>query len=256
MGIDRFELRKRNHDQAEAKCPSSRLRHDLRLRRLSRRCSSTRSSSPTSRASTSASARARSAASCAGSASAAISKSPRRPTRKWAASASNDDGTRDHHHRHARLRPGPRLAVRAGADRQARRSVRPHQAAARRQRPAGHRRRHRRLALGDARAAPPSSRPPTRSSSRASRSPRTCWKRPPATSNSRPAASPSPAPTARSASWSWRDKLRGGIKLPDGAPPSLDVNARHRGRCRRPSRTACMSPKSRSIRDTGVSRRS
>ena len=54
----------------------------------SRRSSRRRSKSPTGRASTSASARARSAASCAASASAAISKSPRRPTRRWAASAS------------------------------------------------------------------------------------------------------------------------------------------------------------------------
>ena len=37
----------------------------------------------------------------------------------------------------------------------------------------------------------------------ASKSPRMCWKLPPATSNSRAGASSSPAPTARSASWSW-----------------------------------------------------
>ena len=54
---------------------------------------------------------------------------------------------RDHHHRHARLRPGPRRAVRAGADGEARRAVRAHPAAAGRQRRAARRRRHRRLAL-------------------------------------------------------------------------------------------------------------
>ena len=52
-------------------------------------------------------------------------------------------------HRHARLRPGPRLAVRAGAEREARRAVREGAPAAGRQRRAAGRRRHRRLALDD-----------------------------------------------------------------------------------------------------------
>ncbi len=55
----------------------------------------------------------------------------------------------DDHHRHARLRPGPCVALRAGARRPARHSLRAHPAAARRQRPARRGRRHRRLALGD-----------------------------------------------------------------------------------------------------------
>ena len=42
---------------------------------------------------------------------------------------------RHHRHRHARLRPGPRYGLRAGADRETRRSVRPHPPRARRQRP-------------------------------------------------------------------------------------------------------------------------
>ncbi len=49
-------------------------------------------------------------------------------------------------HRHARLRPGPRGAVRAGAGRRPRRAVRKNPAGAGRQRPVAGRRRHRRLA--------------------------------------------------------------------------------------------------------------
>ena len=56
----------------------------------------------------------------------------------------------DDHHRHARLRARPRLDLCAGAHRKARRSLRPHPPGAGRQRSAGHRRRHRRLALGHA----------------------------------------------------------------------------------------------------------
>ena len=55
----------------------------------------------------------------------------------------------DDHHRHARLRPGPRLAVRAGAGDAARHSVRPHPPAAGRQRSVAARRRHRRLEVRD-----------------------------------------------------------------------------------------------------------
>ena len=54
---------------------------------------------------------------------------------------------RDHHHRDTRLWAGPRRAVRAGADGEARRPVRAHQAPPRRQRRIARRRRHRRLAL-------------------------------------------------------------------------------------------------------------
>ena len=51
------------------------------------------------------------------------------------------------HHRHARSRPGPRLALRAGADGAAGRAVRAHPPAPGRHRRAGGRRRHRRLAV-------------------------------------------------------------------------------------------------------------
>ncbi len=51
------------------------------------------------------------------------------------------------HHRHARLRPGPRHAVRAGPVRPARRAVREDHARTGRQRPGAVRQRHRRLAL-------------------------------------------------------------------------------------------------------------
>ena len=57
---------------------------------------------------------------------------------------------RHHHHRHARLRPGPRRAVRAGAEREARHPVRAHPPAAGRQRRAARRRRHRRLEIDHA----------------------------------------------------------------------------------------------------------
>ena len=52
---------------------------------------------------------------------------------------------RHHHHRHARLRPGPLVGLRPGADREARHPVPAHQADPGRQRPADRRRRHRRL---------------------------------------------------------------------------------------------------------------
>ena len=43
------------------------------------------------------------------------------------------------------------------------------------------------------------------------------------TSPSTTATSPSSAPTARSRSWNWRDKLNNGTKPPADAPQSLDV---------------------------------
>ena len=92
---------------------------------------------------------------------------------------------RHHHHRHARLRPGPRRAVRAGADREARRAVRAHQAAAGRQRRAARGRRHRRLALDVCERHRDRRRRRRRSSRRASRSRASCSKPRPATSSSR-----------------------------------------------------------------------
>ena len=74
MGIDRVELRRRNQIQPRELPRKTASGSDLRQRRLSRPCSSTRSRSPTPRASRAASARAASAASCAGSASAAFSR--------------------------------------------------------------------------------------------------------------------------------------------------------------------------------------
>ena len=64
-------------------------------------------------------------------------------------------------------------------------------------------------------------------------------------SSSRAAASPSPAPTAASASWSSPSGCATALTLPEGVPPSLDVDhvAEHAAR---PSRTAATSPRSRS----------
>ena len=83
-------------------------------------------------------------------------------------------------------------------------------------------------------------------SKRASRPPRTCWKPPKATSNSRTAASPSPAPTAASASWSSPSACAR-ARCPRACPPRSTSIMRPRIRPR-PSRTAAMSPRSRSIR--------
>ena len=84
---------------------------------------------------------------------------------------------------------GPCVAVCAGAGDAARHPVRPHPAAAGRQRRADRRRWHRRLEVDDRRAATRSSGRPTRSSKPASRSPRMCWRRQWPTSNSAAAAS-------------------------------------------------------------------
>ena len=66
---------------------------------------------------------------------------------------STSDGGVTLHHRHARLRPGPRHAVRAGAVRPARRALRQDPPRAGRQRHRPCRRRHRRLALDHGRGA-------------------------------------------------------------------------------------------------------
>ena len=111
---------------------------------------------------------------------------------------------RHHPHRHARLRPGPRHAVRPGAEREARRAVRQGSADPGRQRRADRRRRHRRLALDDEFGPGHRRSRGQGRSSRASRSPRMRSKPRRPTSSSRTATSSSPAPTAPSASWSWR----------------------------------------------------
>ena len=57
----------------------------------------------------------------------------------------------------------------------------------------------------------------------------------------------SPAPTARSASWSWPRSSRTGLNLPEGVPPSLDVKHVSDGPAPRPIPTAATSARSRSI---------
>jgi len=75
---------------------------------------------------------------------------------------------------------------------------------------------------------------------------------PKATSNSQTAASPSPAPIARSASWDLAQRMREGT-MPEGAPTSLDVDHATKDT---PSTfpNGCQSRKSRSILETGVVR--
>ena len=126
-------------------------------------------------------------------------------------------------HRHARLWPGPRHAVRPGADRPARRALRQDQAGAERQRPRPLRQRHRRLTLDHRDRNWRSWKRRSSSSRRASRPPRICWRPPKATSNSPTAASPSPAPTARIDIMELARRMREG-KMPEGVPASLDVD--------------------------------
>ena len=235
-------------DPAARDSVQGRVGQHLRQRRISRRAEARRSRPPTSRASASASARAASAASCAGSASAAFSKSPRRRRKEMGGIALRGRRQRDHPHRHARLRHGPRHAVRAGAERQARRAVREDPPAAGRQRRAcstgggtggsksimhtgtAHRRS---LRQGD-RAGQADRLARARSLRRRHRVHAT-------------AASSSPAPTARSASWSW----------PRSSAPASSCRraCRHRstsshvsdGPARPPIPTAATSARSRSI---------
>ena len=138
---------------------------------------------------------------------------------------------RDHDHRHARLRAGPLVAFRAGTGEPARHPVRPDQALAGRQRRTDRRRRHRRLEIDDDERGRDRRGRPTNASSKASRSPPMCWRRRRPTSSSAPAGLSSPAPTARSASWNWPTKLRGGLELPRGAA----AEPRHRQCQRRPA---------------------
>ena len=147
MGIDRLELRRRNQLKPEGNPLRGRLRPDLRFRRFPGRVRARARCSPTGRALPSASARA------------AARQAARHRGRQLSRSdgaAQQGDGRhplrarrhRDLHHRHARLRPGPRHAVRANPVEPARRAVRPHPPPAGRQRRVDRRRRHRRLALG------------------------------------------------------------------------------------------------------------
>ena len=124
MGIDRIEIRKRNHIKPKEMPYKTPSENTLRQRRLSRRCSSARWNSPTSRALPSASARARNAASCAASASAASSNMTAPASQGTRRHPLRDGRHGDDHHRHARFRSGPRHAVRAGAVSEARHPVR------------------------------------------------------------------------------------------------------------------------------------
>ena len=135
------------------------------------------------------------------------------------------DGTVTLHHRHARLRPGPRHAVRAGAERASSAfrstSIRLLQGDSDEliigggtggsNRSMQQRHRDRRSRRQGRREGQADRLPRARSGGRRHRISPT-------------AASPSPAPTARSGSWSSRETLRdGGAKLPEDAPQSLDV---------------------------------
>ena len=133
-----------------------------------------------------------------------------------------------HHHRHAGLRPGPRLAVRPGARLAPRHPVRQDQPAAGRLRRAAGRRRHRRLEIADGQRHRDRRRRGEGARGRHAKSPPTCWKRPKPISSSRSSAaaasSASPAPTARSASWN----------SPNRSAPA-------RFPCRKASRKPCRS---------------
>ena len=111
MGIDHLELRRRNQNPGRA----------IQSRRLpeapTTAVSFRRSGPPTLKLARTANARATSAEKCAGSGSGSSSRSPRRRARRWAASASRPT-VPSPYHRHPRLRPGSRRAVRAGSERQ------------------------------------------------------------------------------------------------------------------------------------------
>ena len=224
IGIDRIELRRRNHiRQREMPCKAA-VRHAPTTAAISRRVlKHALDAADVQGLQRSASARARSAASCAASASAAFSKSPRRPTRKWAASRFDADGdvtiltgTLDFGKGHAtpfaqvlseklgvpfekiRLLQGDSDELLAGGGTGGSSSMM-HQ-------------RH-----GDRRS--------RRQGDRAGQADRLAraGSRRPATSSSGTASSSSPAPTARSASWSWRRSSAPASSLPPDAPQSLDV---------------------------------
>ena len=74
-----------------------------------------------------------------------------------------------------------------------------------------------------------------------------CSRPPPATSNSRQAASSSPAPTVRSAFWSWRRACAAASSCRRACRNSLDVDHVVTSPCPPPSRTAVTSPRSKSI---------
>ena len=79
------------------------------------------------------------------------------------------------------------------------------------------------------------------------RSPRMCWKRRPPTSSSRDGRFVIAGTDRAIGIMELADKLRAGLKLPDGVPHTLDVSHRRRGRAvGLPERLPCL-PRSRSI---------
>ena len=177
---------------------------------------------PTRPASTSASARARSAASCAARRR-PLSRSHRAAQPANSATSVRAGRRRHDHHRHARLRPGPRHAVRAGAGDELGVPFDRITAASRATATASHRRRHRRLALDHGDRHRRSSKPQRRSIARASSAAAHLLEAAAADIEFATAASPSPAPTARIGIIELAQRLRAG-KTAGGLPQSLDVN--------------------------------
>ena len=164
-------------------------------------------------------------------------------------------GRRHGHHaeRHARLRPGPRHALRPGADRQARHPVRALPPAAGRLRPAQGGRRHRRLEIGAGRQ--PGVPRGRRQADRAGQADRRARARGLGRRHRvrRAAASRSPAPTAASASSSWPTGCaRASACRPTCRSRSTSATSRTTRRSRSP--TAATSPRSRSTATPGRSR--
>ena len=206
MKIDPAEIRRRNFITRVPVRDAGRA--DLRHRRLRRRTSTRRSSSPTSPASPARKARVEGEGQAArprllllhrGVRPRAVehrrrARRARRPVRgRRGARAS--DRHRHRLHRLAQPRPGPRDDLRAGGRRPARHPDRERRDRPRRHRP--HPVRHGHLRQPLARGRRHGDRQGARQdrSPRARRSPRTCWRRPTPTSSSRTASSRSPAPT-------------------------------------------------------------
>ena len=161
MGIDQVEMRRRNHIKPGGDALQDRVGHDLRQRRVHdasgqgaevrRRRGLRRAQGREQGARQAAWPGHRRLSRSHGAADEGDGRHPLRAQRR-----------RHHHHRHARLRPGPLVGLRPGADREARHPVPQDQADPGRQRPADRGRRHRRLEVDHGDAARRSSKPPTR----------------------------------------------------------------------------------------------
>ena len=124
MGIDRVELRRRNHiapEQMPYKAPSG-MNYDSR--RVHRHARQGAGRPPTGTASTSARPRARARSKLRGRGIGHYLEVTGPPSKEYGGIRFEDDGTITMLTRHARLRPGPRHAVRPGAGRAARHPVR------------------------------------------------------------------------------------------------------------------------------------